>query len=612
MKNISPLLSYLKTTQLSDGSFEHSPFQTSLILVCLEQIKEVSAVQVITRKAASYLLSQVTTQGSWNYWDRTHPKSQLLPDDLDDTSMALAALSIHEPELITEDFLLSFVNLLISTETREGGPYFTWIVPPNLREVWNDLDLVVNSNIHYLLSLHTIHLEPLENYLEELIIQKNLSSKYYSPLHISFFLSKWKTNSKKKDLMRLLVPTYPKITTLLDRALFIIAYLNLDGDPQKVSHDIARLSKIKPGHLDADPFYVEEIEEGVPVYAGSSSLTAAYIIQALVLYEHKTQALTSPAQNQHPLLISQVSSLALKYFTNTPHPLHQNLHGLLEKMSTQKKAAEVFLLPLLWYESLHANNQKSFSRDQVMDLCVANILGWIGFGIYDSVIDGEPNQELIPLANLCVREVSEIFHKQTPPDNYPDIRNILDTIDHAQVWEQHYCRIKKINGVLALPQILPDYKNYTQLAYKSLGHGLGPIILTLPKKRLVQQFFTHYLIARQLNDDAHDWLEDLEQGALNPVSVRIIKRLKELNPAQDHINLVTDRELLQSLFWYEIIDTVADEILFHTKQARVVIKKLRIFKDTTITDLTLLPLEESAQQALAERDSAVRFLEKYH
>lgn len=609
--NIQPLVSYLKTTQFSDGSFENSPFQTSLILICLSDFKNNTTAQLITRNAISYLFSQVSLQGSWNYWGRAHPKSQNLPDDLDDTAMALAAISLHEPTLINEELLLSFVNNLISTETREGGPYFTWIVPPHLREAWGDIDVVVNSNIHFFLNQQKISLDPLDTFLENAITYKSLESKYYNQLHHCFFLSRTYSSRTKKSLMKILVQTYPKITTLLDRALFVIAYLNLDGNPQKVSQDIARLSKIKPKHLSADPFYIEEIQDSIPTYAGSKSLTAAYIIQALKLYEHKTQDLAEQVQDHHSNLIAQVSRITLKRFTRAPHILHQDLRMLLEKMSVQKKAVEIFLLPFLWHRSLHVNYQKSFSHEQALELCVANILGWIGFGIYDAVIDGEHKQALIPLANLCVREVSEIFHNVVPVDSYPSIKNILDSVDHANAWEQQYCHLKNIDGILELPNILPDYKNYNHLAYKSLGHSLGPIVLTLPKKKKVKQFFMHYLIARQLNDDAHDWLEDLEQGILNPISVRIIKRFKELYPAQAHINLATDRELLQSLFWYEIIDTVVDEILVHTKQARSIIKKLRIFKKTTITDLTLLPLEQSAHQALTERDSAVRFLEKY-
>ncbi len=610
MNTQTPLLSYLKATQFSNGSFENSPFQTSLILICLSNLKNNTTVQLIARNAISYLFSQKSLQGSWNYYDRsqTHP---VLPDDLDDTAMALAAIAVHEPGLVTEEVLLSFVNNLIAHETREGGPYFTWIVPQHLRESWGDIDLVVNSTINFFLNQQKIFLEPLDTFLENAITHQSLESKYYSRLHHCFFLSRSCSSRAKKNLMKILVQLYPHITTPLDRSLFITTYLNLGGTPQKVSHDIARLSKLRPNHLSADPFYIEELHKGIPTYAGSQALTAAFILQALTTYTHHLSP--NPTNPRHDVRkkISHVSKLLLQRFASAPKALRQDLSLIVEKMSNQEKAPEIFLLPFLWQQSLQPHYQKSFSSEQVLRLCVANVLGWIGFGIYDEVIDGEQKQHLIPLANCCVRELVEIFHDVTPPHHFETIKNILDTIDHANDWEQTHYKTSVVDGIVELPKVLPHYKNLEHLAHKSLGHGLGPIILTLTKKKHVRQFFIHYLIARQLNDDAHDWLGDLEQGILNPVSVRIIKRFLELRPAQAHINLKTDREFLQSLFWYEIIDTLVHEIYSHTKQARSVIKKLHIFKDSSIADLVLLPLEQSAHQALAERNSAVRFLEKY-
>ena len=129
--------------------------------------------------------------------------------------MTLAAISLHEPTLINEELLLSFVNNLISTETREGGPYFTWIVPPHLRESWDDIDLVVNSNIHFFLKQQKIFLDPLDAFLENAVTHHSLVSKYYNQLHHCFFLSRTCSSRTKKNLMKILVQTYPKITTLL-------------------------------------------------------------------------------------------------------------------------------------------------------------------------------------------------------------------------------------------------------------------------------------------------------------------------------------------------------------------------------------------------------------
>src|SRR5207302_1646631 len=109
---------------------------------------------------------------------------------------------------------------------------------------------------------------------------------------------------------------------------------------------------------------------------------------------------------------------------------------------------------------------------------------------------------------------------------------------------------------------IPDYKNYKQLAQKSLGHGLGPfaVLFSLgyrknsPEIKNLLLFFTHYLIARQLNDDAHDWEKDLQLGHINAVCALIVKRYQ----TKEHLSLPYDQVVpqLQQVFWDEIIEDV--------------------------------------------------------
>jgi hypothetical protein len=237
-----------------------------------------------------------------------------------------------------------------------------------------------------------------------------------------------------------------------------------------------------------------------------------------------------------------------------------------------------------------------------MELCTANVLGWIGFSIYDDIIDGEKKHELIPLANLCIRKTFDFSHSY---------ETLLDKIDYANDWEQTNCKISIINNTFEIPKQLPDYGDFETIANKSIGHALGPIILSPIKKDIVRKFFVYYLIARQLNDDAHDWLEDLQQGFLNPVSVKIIRRFQADHPHEKFINLDATQTKLQSLFWYEIIDSVATEIRQYLSQARKIIKDADILENFNIVDMLLAPLERSAEQALLERDRTIRFIEKY-
>src|SRR5690606_4892465 len=87
----------------------------------------------------------------------------------------------------------------------------------------------------------------------------------------------------------------------------------------------------------------------------------------------------------------------------------------------------------------------------------------------------------------------------------------------------------------------------------------------------VREFFKHYIIARQLNDDAHDWEEDMEKGHINSVGALIVKKWiasSSRHHLERGINL-RNKKALQHLLWDgEVIDEVCREIEEHTEKAR--------------------------------------------
>ena len=256
-------------------------------MMCLVALKTNLRVQGIVHKATTYLLAQRSPTWSWNYWDRSSSPSTRFPDDLDTTTTALTAITIHTPEHLTDDVLLTFVNNLISNEVYEGGPYFTWMTPSRLRDAWDDVDGIVNSNIHFFLKQHEIFLERLDDFLKHTLSDQSLTSRYTRRIHRCFFLSKNCTGRAKKELLQLLVRSYPNITNPLDRALFITTYLTLDGNPQKISHEVTRLLKTNLRDLDPHSLFVEDLREGSPLSTPSRGLTVAAMIQAITLYENK-------------------------------------------------------------------------------------------------------------------------------------------------------------------------------------------------------------------------------------------------------------------------------------------------------------------------------------
>jgi hypothetical protein len=561
-----------------------SVFYTALILSCLPQLKD---------HCLDFLMEQKSSRWSWNYQPRT--SLMRYPDDLDDTFIVLSSLYYNAPELITEEAMVAIVNLLIKNEVTPGGPYYTWDIPHVDNPDWNDVDIVANSNIMYFCTQLDISLPPLFSWIEKRIEEGNLDSLYYqSPLTVIYFLSKWYQGKHRTLLIETLFEKPWK--NPMEIALGVSAYLRLGGEPCQVEDFIIKLVKeVSCDETGAYPFFVERVIEGKPLWSGSSAFTNACIAEALSLYRNKTtfeKSSTEPYQD----IISQIIVRTL-----ARAPVSNQVKSLQKDFSLPNIA----LIPYLFFVNLHAHRSSSITLDQVLDLCSANVLGWIGFTFYDDILDGDIHYSHIPLANICTREASHIFHRLTSDET---VLTILNGIDEANQWEYDSCKQCMIRTILSLPETLPDYGDYSILAEKSLGHAIGPMIIAGAK---VKNFFVPYLIARQLNDDAHDWVEDLRKGFLNPVSIAILTLWKERNPSRKEINLATEKDSLQKIFWEDVIDSVTENILFHVSSARNILPTLDMLSSTEFLETLLTPLEQSAKRALMERDSAKRFMELY-
>src|SRR3989344_5315036 len=108
LKNQKDNGSFLSLTSLSPDNFKNahecqSVFSTALILSCLNALDGNNSRELlgIKQKAANFLLSQKSSNWSFNYWARGSRQAEEMPypDDLDDTACALSALYKHNPDL---------------------------------------------------------------------------------------------------------------------------------------------------------------------------------------------------------------------------------------------------------------------------------------------------------------------------------------------------------------------------------------------------------------------------------------------------------------------------------------------------------------------------------
>ena len=646
---------FLAKSQRKDGSFlslsspnpksftkaknYHPIFPAFLVLSCLSPFEETPEIKTIKQRAAKFLLSQKNKHWSFNYWVRDSKEAETLPypDDLDDTFCALSALFQHNPGLIDGAAMAKIVTLLTAVEEKEGGPYRTWLVPQDADEVWKDIDLVANSNIAYFLSLQDVSLPNLEALIESAIKTKSYTSPYYPSIYpIIYFISRFyrgETTKKMRDFLLSKRKANGRWENPLNTALAVSALLNLGTPPNKLEKSIdylitKQIEKFTLSNVEGwEPyaFCIDPAIKGETYYAGSPAVTTAFCLEAIAKYQNKLKVKSVKfrpkagqpvAEKAQEKIYKEVVKQARQRFSSLGGELRTEALKTLEAALKRDKDKQIVLLPYFFKVSL-GKEGKGGSRDLLVKLGVVNLYGWIAYAIYDDFLDEEGEPKLLSVANVCLRESTTIYNNLLPKETgFPVfLQKVVDTIDAANTWEVTHCHAKIKNEKLKVKNLtIPDYGDLSPLAHRSLGHALGPaaILFSLgykessPEVKNLMRFFKHFLIARQLNDEAHDWEEDLKMGRINAVGAMVLKKFKVKSS-----KLKVSSQVLQEIFWYEVAVDACQTVLKHAQLAREALGKIPIVTDPSLLERLLIPIDYSAQKALKEREGTLKFLKAY-
>ena len=630
----------LTSTKLNDftnAKTYHAIVPSNIVLSCLNSLESFKLLQKVRKRTAQFLLSQKSEHWSLNYWirDSKEARTTPYPDDLDDTFCALAALYQYNPKLIDGSAMAKIVTLLTAVEEKEGGPYNMWLVPSNTDKGWKRIDLVVNSNIAYFLSLQDISLPNVNAFIEQAIENEDYIFPYCSIYPAIYFISRFYKGKKTKQIKDLLLSKRQadgKWENPLYTALAISSLFNLSsGKIPRLQNSIEYLiSEQSDGKWKPYSFYIELKTKEKTYYSGSASLTTAFCLEALNKFKVKSQKLkvavkSSKLKYEGQRIYEEIIKKAKQRFSVLDSDLKKQTLKSLEKTIKRDKDKQIVLMPYFFKITL---NRKDVSDDLLIELGLANLYGWISYTIYDDFLDDEGDSRLLSVANLCLRELTTIFNSILPKDTgfVSFFRQIMDGLDSANTWEVSSCRFPPKRTVLSdlkgQSLKLPDYKSYSKLAERSLGHALGPaaILFSLgyntssSELKNLMKFFKHYLIARQLNDDAHDWERDLKMGQINAVGVEILKRVK--SPQHQSVqgrrqSKVKSNELFQQVFWYDVVVGVCQTVLKHVQLARKCLKKISVIKNPSLLEKLLQSPEKSAHKALLEREETIRFLKEY-
>lgn len=611
-----------KPHNFKKGKVYHSTFHTSLILSSLANIEQSKAIKKMEARIASFLLNQKSKCWTFNYWERNSEESKLLPypDDLDDTFCALAALTRYNPRLIGATAMAYIVRLLTTLEQKPGGPYRTWLVSRDASEEWQGIDLAVNSNIAYFLSLHNISLPNLQLFMEHAIASQSYTSSYYPSVYpLLYFITRAYQGKKNAALQSFLIkkrelPRDNSLRNPLYTALLVNSFFNLNIAPDTLDHHIKYLLRMqnKDGSWRASAFCIDPAMRGKVYYSGSPSLTTAYCVEAISKYHARTSRSekkgvttnTNHRTEEIKHITKTVISRAKQQYAHFDKDLKHQCLTTLASIIKRDKDSQIVCMPYFFTLALKPQ-YRVIPSEYIVSLGAANLYGWIAYTIYDDFLDNEGAPKLLPVANVCFRELILMYEKifQSSESWKRLFHDVIDTIEMSNAWEVSHCRITKKKNAL------PNYGNLSRLAERSLGHALGPLAIlsrlgydtSSQEVKNLKEFFIHFLIARQLYDDTHDWEQDLKKGHVNSVGALLLRRYRK-SDFQEH------GATLQKLFWYEIIVAVIRAINVHLAQAKQTLKKISIIDEKFLIEKLIEPIENSAKNTLKERKNTMEFL----
>ncbi len=613
-----------------DGARYVTTFATVLVLSATAEL-EASGLEVMRERAAAFLLKQCSAAGSFNYWPRgsEQARERPYPDDLDVTACALAALYEYRAELVGPELLAAAVKQLTLCEAQVGGPYYTWMVPPDAPKVWRDVDVGVNANIAYFLAGQGVTLPHLTELVEEAIRTGSYATRYYaiSPYPVIYFISRFYRGPEVGTMQKYLLDRRDERGwwgNPMDSALAVSALLNSGVAAEEVERAVESLLATQDrGVWPAQAMYVEFDGDGGTRYAGAPALSTAFVLEALGKYaaaqaQPKPRGTTGKAQLADSGLYQVIVGRVQERFDGLEEDLRTQGALALSRQLERDQDRQIVLLAYFWEVSLTPAGSAA-TREELVVLGMASLYGWISYTIYDDFLDGEGEPAMLSVANVAMRELAHCFSMLLPEDpGAALVTGIMDRIDAANTWEAVHCRGKVERGRFSI-EAIPDYGDFRWLAGRSLGHALGPLYLLLARGHALDsmvmrqslQFFTHYLIARQLNDDAHDWEEDLLRGQVNAVGALLLER--NLAGRQGFVRQPLGPLLarMKKQLWEEEIGVVCEHIIRHAGAARRALEENPEIGDATFLISLVSPLERSAHEALEEQTRAKAFIQAY-
>lgn len=323
------------------------------------------------------------------------------------------------------------------------------------------------------------------------------------------------------------------------------------------------------------------------------------------------QTRTAKPLDREERVLRHIRERAAREFQDLGAEIRKHAIAVMERTIAGNPDRQMSLMAYFTRDALGSRG-KRFSDEHVAMLGLANIFFWSAFIVYDDFWDDDEAAKPIhiPVANLFSRSYTDIFLRLLPETTgfRRYFHATMDALDSANAWELAACRMRVEGPLRCLPKKLPAYGDFGIKFYPAAGHVMGPVsmLVTLgyhalsSEVRAMQEYFRHYLIAMQLNDDAHDWKEDLERGHISTAVYLLLKKWRATHPNSESIHIQKDMPELERMYWFEVIQPLCKAVLSHTQRSKDALDALTSIVDAAPLEQFITRNARVAQEALGE------------
>lgn len=269
-----------------------------------------------------------------------------------------------------------------------------------------------------------------------------------------------------------------------------------------------------------------------------------------------SEHLAGPYQNEMRRYLQVVANLE-RSIDSFGSSLQTTARTYFDQMIKGEFSQIVALLPY-WLSDL-----LPLSDEIIHQLGVAHLFGWWYYEVQDKLLDEETGPLSLLPAQLALFNMIQCYQKLSVMNSF-----------HCDKWEElalqsansyaleRQTRFKSLAEVsvedleawtieLIIERASPFYFNTMVQLH------LAGITADSPLYEQVLNALRYFAAARQISDDASDWLDDLRAGRLNYVSARLIQHIHEhADPTSDlDFDYLVGYQLTNDSFWVEIEQT---------------------------------------------------------